>query len=75
MQYIDYFDHLMALLRPGAILVADNASANGDVWKKNDTSGYVTGIRAMNQRMASDPRLTSLLVPVGDGMCVAVVRG
>lgn len=74
MQYVDYFDHLMALLRPGAILVADNASAGGDVWKKDDKSSFVTGIRAMNQRMATDPRLTSLLVPVGDGMCVAVVR-
>ena len=77
MQYVDYFEQVMTLLRPGAILVADNASAGGEVWQTDDTNSKrrgAPGIRAMNQRMATDPRLTSLLVPVGDGMCVGVVN-
>ena len=45
-------------------------------WRKANpkAKGNVPAIRAMNQRMASDPRLTSLLVPISDGMCVGVVN-
>jgi predicted O-methyltransferase YrrM len=72
MEYIVYYEQVMTLLRPGAIIVADNASAHGDAWNPKAKSN-VPAIRAMNQRMASDPRLTSLLVPISDGMCVGVV--
>jgi predicted O-methyltransferase YrrM len=73
MEYIAYYEQVMTLLRPGAIIVADNASAHGDAWNPN-AKRNVPAIRAMNQRMASDPRLTSLLVPISDGMCVGVVN-
>ncbi len=77
-QYIDYFDQLMEMLRPGAIIIGDNASAAGGVWKTNPPASernYVNAIRAFNQRMAEHPRLSSsLLVPISDGMCVGVVR-
>lgn len=75
MQYIEYYEPVMALLRPGAILVADNASAHGEVWKTDPVAERAAGVRAMNARMAADPRLTSLLIPIGDGMCVGVLSG
>jgi len=73
MQYVEYFEPILALLRPGAVLVADNASAHGEVWKSDPIPERAAGARAMNARMAEDPRLTSLLVPIGDGMCVGVL--
>jgi caffeoyl-CoA O-methyltransferase len=73
MEYIAYYEQVMKLLRPGAIIVADNASGHGDAWNPK-AKGNVPAIRAMNQIMASDPRLTSLLVPISDGMCVGVVN-
>jgi caffeoyl-CoA O-methyltransferase len=76
-QYVDYYEQVMSLLRPGAIIIGDNASAAGQVWNANlpqDRAGSVPAIRAFNQRMASDPRLISLLVPISDGMCVGVVK-
>ena len=73
MEYIAYYEQVMTLLRPGAIIVADNASGHGDAWNSK-AKGNVPGIRAMNQRMASDPRITALLVPISDGMCVGVVN-
>jgi predicted O-methyltransferase YrrM len=75
-QYVDYYEQVMTMLRPGAVLVADNASASGLVWNANppaESRERVVTIRAFNQRMAGDPRLTALLLPVGDGMCVGVV--
>ena len=77
MGYVDYFEQVMMLLRPGAIIVADNMSAHGNVWNADadaKTRGNVPTIRALNQRMATHPRLTSLLIPLGDGMCVGVVK-
>lgn len=77
-EYIDYFEKVMALLRPGAIIIGDNASAQGNAWNPNPSASernFVNPIRAFNQRMATDPRLSSLLVPISDGMCVGVVKG
>lgn len=76
-QYVDYYEQVMSLLRPGAIIIGDNASAQGDAWNAKppkEKENFVLPIRAFNQRMASDPRLISLLVPISDGMCVGVVK-
>jgi predicted O-methyltransferase YrrM len=76
-QYLHYFEQLMKLLRSGAILIGDNASARGLVWNDNPPANerdFALPIRAFNQQMATDPRLMSLLVPISDGMCVAAVK-
>jgi predicted O-methyltransferase YrrM len=75
-QYVDYFEQVMQLMRKGGLVIADNASANGRAWQAEpqENRDHVLAIRALNQRMASDPRLTSVLVPISDGMCVGVVR-
>ncbi len=75
--YVDYFERVLRLVRPGGLIIGDNASANGGVWQTNPPAGerdYVSHIRAFNQRMATEPRLISLLVPISDGMCVGIVR-
>lgn len=75
--YVTYLDHLLKLVRPGGIIIGDNASAAGNVWKKSpppDEADFVKAIHAFNHRMATDPRLTSLLVPISDGMCIGVVN-
>jgi predicted O-methyltransferase YrrM len=76
-EYIHYFDQVMQLMRPGGMVIGDNASAQGRAWNANLPKGereYVEHIRAFNRHMATDPRLVSLLVPISDGMCVGVVR-
>ena len=76
-EYVDYVEHALRLVRRGGIIVGDNASAHGDVWQahSNGASDMVAPMRAFNQRMATDPRLTSVLVPISDGMCVGVITG
>jgi predicted O-methyltransferase YrrM len=71
--YLAYYETVMTMLRPGAIIVADNMSAGGNAWDSN-AGGSAPAIRALNARMAGDARLTALLTPVGDGMCVGVVN-
>ena len=75
-EYVDYLDHALRLVRPGGLIIGDNASARGDVWQANpaENASYIRAMRAFNHRMATDPRLTSLLVPISDGMCVGVIN-
>lgn len=76
-EYVAYLEHALRLVRPGGLIIGDNASARGDVWQANPAGNaeYIRAMRAFNHRMATDPRLTSLLVPISDGMCVGVVNG
>lgn len=73
--YVAYLEHALRLLRPGGIIVGDNASAGGNVWKVDamPDDEYIRAIHAFNHRMANDPRLISILAPISDGMCVGVV--
>jgi caffeoyl-CoA O-methyltransferase len=75
--YVDYVDHALKLVRQGGLIIGDNASARGLAWQANPPEGdrdFVLPIRDFNQRMATEPRLLSLLVPISDGMTVGVVR-
>lgn len=74
-EYCDYLDHALRLVRPGGLILADNVFWNGRV--AGDAGGAdpdVRGIRDYNARIASDPRLSSTVIPVGDGLSVSVVR-
>ncbi len=76
--YVTYLQHALNLVRPGGIIVGDNASAYGNVWQHQPQAGssnYLNAIHAFNHAMATEPRLTSLLVPISDGMCIGVVNG
>ncbi len=75
--YVNYIDHALRLVRKGGMIIGDNASANYGVWQTDPPAGereYISHIRAFNARMAAEPRLISLLVPISDGMCVGVVK-
>jgi predicted O-methyltransferase YrrM len=75
--YAPMLDRLVALLRPGGVLVTDNVLWDGEV-----VPGFVTtprrtpedtaAIAAYNTRLAADPRLTVSWLPVGDGVAIAV---
>jgi caffeoyl-CoA O-methyltransferase len=74
-EYCDYLDHALRLVRPGGLILADNVFWNGRVAGDGDAGDAdVQGIRDYNARIASDPRLRSAVVPVGDGLSVSVVR-
>jgi len=67
-----YFQHALRLLRRGGILIADNAFFHGTVADPDDHSPDAQGMREFNRLAAGDPRLVSALVPMRDGVVVAV---
>jgi len=70
-----YFDWAMRLLRSGGLVIADNTLRGGRVLDADDHDPDLLGIREFNRKLATDPRVTGLVVPIGDGVGVGVVSG
>jgi caffeoyl-CoA O-methyltransferase len=64
-------------LRPGGLLVTDNVLWDGEVIEgfvaapRHDAAS-TDAIRAYNRRLASEPRLLTTFLPVGDGVALSV---
>jgi len=75
-EYAEYFDRLLPLLRPGAVLAVDNVLLSGTVADgRGDghwTDEQVASARAFNERLLAHDELTGTITPVGDGVLVAV---
>jgi len=87
--YVPMLDRLVALLRPGGLLVTDNV-----LWDGKVVPGYVRSATALaerdasaerdettraiaeyNERLAAHPALLTTIVPMRDGVSISVKRG
>lgn len=77
-QYGDYFDALLPLLGEGALLVVDNVLMSGTVAEGRSDGHWseeqIATARAFNDRVLAAEQLTGTILPVGDGVLVAVRR-
>jgi caffeoyl-CoA O-methyltransferase len=73
-EYGDYLDAIWPKLERGAVIVCDNLLWKGQVAEGVHDSS-TDALRAFNARIASDPRLITSILPVGDGTGVSVVGG
>lgn len=75
--YPRYLDWALRLTRPGSIIVADNCIRRGAALHQSNDEA-TAGLFEYNRRIASDPRLVSLALPMDDdftdGYAIAVVR-
>jgi caffeoyl-CoA O-methyltransferase len=68
--YAAYYDELLPRLRPGALLLVDNTLWSGAVLDDKDDSDDTRAIRALNDKIAADPNVRVVLLPIGDGVTV-----
>lgn len=69
-----YLDWALRLVRPGGLIIADNALWGGRVLDESVTDDATRGVREFNRRFASDPRITGIILPMADGVAVGTVR-
>ncbi len=69
--YPDYWEAVAPRLRPGALFLADNVLRHGAVWDPEATDEGTAIIRRFNDTITADPRVESLIVPIGDGLTLA----
>jgi predicted O-methyltransferase YrrM len=72
--YDAYYERCLTLLRPGGLLAVDNALWSGAVADPADQRDNTRAIRALNQKIAADSRVSASLVPIGDGLYLARKR-
>lgn len=58
-------------LRPGGILIVDNALWDGNVFNETDESESTSSIRVLTRLLVENPDWTTTLVPIRDGLIVA----
>lgn len=72
--YPVYVAHAARMLRPGGLLLVDNAFAFGRLLDQDDLDGDVQAIRCTNDLLAASAEFAGVIVPLGDGMWVMARR-
>ena len=63
-----YFEEILTRLRPNGVILVDNVLWSGNVVKESAQDPNTRAIRAFNDRVAADPRVDCVILPIGDGL-------
>lgn len=69
--YPDVLEPCIERLRTGGLLVTDNVLRRGDV-ARSERSRETQAVRTYNDRLAKDPRMLAAIVPLRDGVSIAL---
>ena len=72
--YVGYYERCLELLRPGGVVGVDNTLWGGSVADPDNQSDDTVAIRSLNQLMFDDTRVESCVLPIGDGLSIALKR-
>jgi predicted O-methyltransferase YrrM len=70
--YQNYINHAHRLLRAGGLLMVDNTLWSGEVADKNSTDKVTQTIQRVKDNLAADPKWQSVILPMGDGLTIAI---
>ena len=69
--YDHYYEACLQLVGPGGLILIDNVLWSGKVADPGVQDPDTSAIRALNAKIATDPRVEACLLTVGDGVMVA----
>jgi len=69
-----YLDYAIELANPGALIAGDNCFLRGRTLNSDKNGPSVQAVRRFNERIATDDRLVSTLLPAYDGLILARVK-
>jgi caffeoyl-CoA O-methyltransferase len=72
--YAAYYEELLPRLRRGGLLAVDNTLWSGRILDPEAQDPDTCAIRAFNDRVASDERVTTVLLPIADGLTLVQKR-
>jgi len=73
-QYPLYYETCYELLRPGGILLLDNVLWYGGVVDQVTKDSRTLILRNLNEKISEDPRVEAYLLPLGDGLLMAMKK-
>ena len=68
--YVHYYRRALDLVSPRGLILIDNVLWDGDVLKQPAPDERTAAIQELNRVVATDPRVTAVLVTVRDGILV-----
>jgi caffeoyl-CoA O-methyltransferase len=72
--YGAYFERALVLVRQGGLIAIDNVLWHGRVIDPDNKDPDTLAIRAFNEKLLRDERVSLSLVPIGDGVTLAFKR-
>lgn len=70
--YGNYYERSLALVRPGGLIAIDNVLWNGAVADETAQDDSTAAIRAFNEKLHNDQRVTLSVLPIADGLTLAL---
>ena len=70
--YDNYYERALQLVRPGGLITVDNLLWSGKVADPTIKDNRTSKIRALNQKLHLDERVTLSMLPIGDGLTLAL---
>jgi caffeoyl-CoA O-methyltransferase len=70
--YLAYYERALTLVRPGGLIAVDNTLWGGQVIDNKSLSDDTRAIRQFNDQLRSDLRIHLSLLPIGDGLTLAL---
>lgn len=70
--YPNYYEQCLKLIRPGGLIAIDNVLWSGRVADADDSDKRTVAIREFNQKLYQDSRVKISLVPIADGLTLAL---
>ncbi len=73
-EYGEYFERVLRLIRRGGMIMIDNVLWAGRVLDSKSQEEDTVAIRSFNEKLYSDSRVDISMLPVGDGVTLALKR-
>jgi predicted O-methyltransferase YrrM len=70
--YDIYYERALTLVRQGGLIGIDNVLWSGAVADPSNNRPDTVALRALNEKIHGDPRVAANMVPIGDGLTLAL---
>jgi predicted O-methyltransferase YrrM len=72
--YDNYYEKALWLVKPGGLIAIDNVLWGGKVADSEIKDNRTQKIRAFNEKLHQDPRISLTLLPIADGLTLALKK-
>lgn len=70
--YTAYYEHSLRLVRPGGLVMIDNVFWGGSVINPSNQGRDTRAVRELNERIFHDDDVAVSMLPIGDGLTLAM---
>jgi predicted O-methyltransferase YrrM len=70
--YEGYYEYALELIRPGGLIMVDNVLWSGRVADPKENDADTVALRAFNQKLHVDSRVSLSMLPLSDGVTLAL---